>query len=187
LKIIPPRPPDYPRGREMFKIHTGPAFDALAPAESAAQHVLQFLFNPERAARLVEFHARDAANPGLEEVFDAVLNASWKSPHANGYAGEIANTVDDVVLYDLMGLAANEHASDEVRAVAAFKLDGLRDWLDSRKGGEKIISDQAHSFFALHEIELFEKDPKHINRTAPAEPPDGPPIGSMGMSDCDWE
>src|ERR1700722_13766695 len=68
LKIIPPRPPEYPRNREDFKIHTSPAFDALAPAESAAQHTLQFLFNPERAARLVEFHARDSANPGLDEV-----------------------------------------------------------------------------------------------------------------------
>jgi hypothetical protein len=187
LKIIPPRPPDYPRGREMFKIQTSPAFDALAPAESAAQHVLQFLFNPERAARLVEFHARDAANPGFDEVLDAVLSATWKAPHTPGYPGEIANTVDNVVLYDLMALSANEHASGEVRAVAALKLDGLRDWLDSRKGEKQMISDQAHSFFALHEIELFEKDPKHIDLTMPAEPPDGPPIGSMGMPDCDWE
>jgi len=38
-----------------FKIRTSPAFDALAPAEAAAQHTLQFLFNPQRAARLVEF------------------------------------------------------------------------------------------------------------------------------------
>src|SRR3979411_132738 len=34
----------------------------LAPAEGAAQHSLQFLFNPERAARLVEFHARNENN-----------------------------------------------------------------------------------------------------------------------------
>src|SRR5260370_17825731 len=68
LKIIPPRPPEYPRNREDFKIHTSPAFDALAPAESAAQHTLQFLFNPERAARLVEFHPRDAENPALEKL-----------------------------------------------------------------------------------------------------------------------
>src|SRR4029077_154094 len=78
LRMIPPRPPAYERGREDFKIRTYPAFDALAPAEAAAQHTLQFLFNPERAARLVEFHARDSANPSFEEVLDAVLNATWK-------------------------------------------------------------------------------------------------------------
>ncbi len=73
LKIIPPRPVDYPRGREDFKIRTSPAFDALAPAEAAAQQTLQFLFNPQRASRLVEFHARDAANPSLEEVLNQIL------------------------------------------------------------------------------------------------------------------
>src|SRR5437764_11096143 len=92
LKIIPPRPPDYERGREHFKIRTSPAFDALAPAETAAQHTLQFLFNPDRAARLVEFHARNQENPGLEEVLDAIVNATWKAPHPSGYNEEIDHT-----------------------------------------------------------------------------------------------
>jgi hypothetical protein len=187
LKIIPPRPPEYPRDREDFKIHTSPAFDALAPAESAAQHTLQFLFNPERAARLIEFHVHNADNPGLEEVLDAVLNATWKAPHGKGYNGEIANTVDGVVLYDLMSLSANEHATDEVRAIASLKLHGLKDWLNAPTSGRQVISNQAHIFFASKQIELFEKDPKRLDLTAPVEPPDGPPIGSMGMLDCDWQ
>jgi hypothetical protein len=187
LKIMPPRPPEYPRDREDFKIHTSPAFDALAPAESAAQHVLQFLFNPERAARLVEFHARNSDNPGLDEVLDAVLNATWKSPHAKGYNAEIANTVDDVVLYDLMALAANERASDAVRAIAYLKLHVLKDELNAPLSSRQEILDQAHVTFAAREIELFEKDPKRIDLTPPVEPPDGPPIGSMGMLDCDWQ
>ncbi len=86
---MPPRVPDYERGREHFKIRTSPAFDALAPAEAAAEHTLQFLFNAERASRLVEFHARDVKNPGLEEVLDAVINATWKSSRDPGYFGEI--------------------------------------------------------------------------------------------------
>src|SRR5437764_1055179 len=122
LEIIPPRPPDYERGREHFKIRTSPAFDALAPAETAAQHTLQFLFNPDRAARLVEFHARNAENPGLQEVLEAIVAATWKTPHDEGYKGQIANAVDMVVLYDLMALSANDHASDEVRAIARLEL-----------------------------------------------------------------
>jgi hypothetical protein len=184
LKIIPPRPPEYPRGREHFKIQTSPAFDALGPAESAAQHVLQFLFNPERAARLVEFHARDSASPGLDEVIDAMLKATWKSSHPAGYNGQIANTVDDVVLYDLMALAANDHATDEVRAIASLKLNELKNWLNAP---QNEIQDQAHIFFAFIQIELFEKDPKRIDLTPPVEPPDGQPIGSMGTLDCDWD
>lgn len=186
LKIIPPRPPEYPRDREGFKIHTSPAFDALAPAESAAQHTLQFLFNPERAARLVEFHARNRQNPSLSDVLEAVLAATWKSPHGSGYNEQIAMTVDNVVLYDLMTLAANDHASDEVRAVASLKLHELHDWLVAQPAGT-IISDKAHIFFTRQRIENFEKDPKRIDLTAPLEPPDGPPIGSTGMLDCDWQ
>ena len=184
LKIIPPRPPEYERGREHFKIRTSPAFDALAPAEAAAQHTLQFLFNPERAARLVEFHARNGENPGLQEVLDAILTATWKGPYGDGYAAQIANVVDDVALYDLMALAASDHASDEVRAIASQELHDLYAWLNAPTGGRQI-ADQAHVLFALRQIEQFEKDPKKIDLTAPAEPPDGPPIGTD--EDWDWQ
>ena len=183
LKMIPPRPPEYERGREHFKIHTSPAFDALAPAEAAAQHTLQFLFNAERAARLVEFHARNAENPGLEEVLDAIVAATWGTVHGQGYSGQIANTVDMVVLYDLMGLAANDHAADEVRAITRLKLHELRERLRAPMGGKPAISDEAHIDFASWQIEQFEKDPKRIELTAPADPPDGPPIGT----DDDWD
>jgi hypothetical protein len=186
LKLIPPRPPEYERGREHFKIRTYPAFDALAPAEAAAQHTLQFLFNPERAERLVEFHARDKANPSLEEVFDAVLAATWKAPPGSGYAAEINKVVDDVALYDLMALAANERASDEVRATATLQLHTLKGWLDSASGTHSDF-DKAHAFFASRQIEQLEKDPKRLDMTPPAEPPDGPPIGAIGDADDDWQ
>src|SRR6266478_1764970 len=176
LEMIPPRPPDYERGREHFKIHTSPAFDALAPTEEAAQHTLQFLFNPERAARLVQFHARDAANPGLQEVLDAIVAATWKAPHAVGYAGEVARTVDDVVLYDLLSLALNDHATTQVRAVALREAEQLKGWLNANKSAGDA-SEQAHLTYAAAQIEQFQKDPKKLELTAPAEPPDGPPIG----------
>ena len=184
LKMIPPRPPDYERGREHFKIRTSPAFDALAPAEAAAQHTLQFLFNPERAARLVEFHARNAENPGLEEVLDAVFNATWKALHPKGYDGEVALVVDNVVLYDLMAMSTNERTTPEVRAIASLKLHELKDWLDSPEGGLQLSTfHHAHIYYSKKQIEQFEKDPKKIELTAPADPPDGPPIGT----DDDWE
>ena len=186
LKIIPPRPPAYERGREDFKIRTYPAFDALAPAEAAAQHTLQFLFNAERAQRLAEFHAQDKANPGPEEILDAVLAATWKAPHGTGYAAEISNVVDDVALYDLMALAANDKASDLVRGVAWLKLRKTKEWLDSGRAGSEAL-DQAHVFFASKQIELFEKDPKRLDLTPPAEAPDGPPIGAIGDADDEWQ
>jgi hypothetical protein len=177
LEMIPPRPPAYERGREHFKIHTSPAFDALAPAEAAAQHTLQFLFSPERAARLVEFHARNAENPGLEEILDAILAATWKTPHGSGYSAEVARKTDGVVLYDLMALSANERASSQVRAIASLKLEELRAWLAAEQASLKDEEERAHFFFAALQIAQFQRDPKMMEFLAPAEPPDGPPLG----------
>ncbi len=184
LKIIPPRPPDYERGREHFKIHTSPAFDALAPAEAAAEQSLQFIFDPQRTARLVEFHARNSENPTLKEVFDAVLAATWKAPHGDGYEQQIAIVVDNVVLFHLMSLAANEQATDEVRAIASLELHQLREWLTQQGAATAApaaanFPQQAHYFYATQQIEQFEKSPKQITVPTPPSPPDGSPIGSL--------
>jgi len=183
LKIIPPRVPDYERGREHFKIRTSPAFDALAPAEAAAEHTLEFLFNAERASRLVEFHSRDARNPGLEEILDAVLNATWKSSREPEYLGEISRVVDTVALYDLMSLSGNDRASPQARAIASLKLEELKTWATGAQNGAKDSEERAHLYFAATQIGQFQKDPKLIPVPAPMQPPDGPPIGN---DDYDW-
>jgi hypothetical protein len=186
LKIIPPRPPMYERGREHFKIRTSPAFDGLAPAEAAAQHTLQFLFNPARAQRLVEFHARNSGNPGLEEVLDAILVTSWKAPRGSDYQGAITRVVDDVVLYDLFSLVTNEAASAEVRAITELKLQQLKEWL-SRHANGADEDELAHRARAVRQIEQFERDPKKVEMLTPSEPPDGPPIGGGFGSLDDYE
>lgn len=190
LKIIPPRPPDYERGREHFKIHTSPTFDALAPAEAAAQQSLQFLFEPHRAARLVEFHARDNDSPTLREVLDAVMKSTWYSPHGTGYPQQVAIVVDNIALYELMSLAANDQATDEVRAIASLELHELKDWLTSQHPEQPLTQSlgtdypqRAHYFYAAQEIDQFEKNPKQIAVPQPPPPPDGSPIGALEDED----
>jgi hypothetical protein len=177
LNIIPPRVPDYERGREHFKIRTSPTFDALAPAEAAAEQTLQFLFNPERASRLVEFHAREAKNPSLEEVLDTIMAATWKSTRPTGYAGEASRTVNYVVLYDLMSLAENTQTSPQARAIATLKLEELKTWAMGARVGARDTEERAHLNFAATQIAQFQKDPKTIPMAAPPLPPNGPPIG----------
>ena len=184
LRLIPPRPSGYPRTREDFRIRTQPAFDALAPAEAITDHVSNFLFNPERAARLVQFHARDMRNPGLTEVIDRIISSTWKAPAATGYAGEIQHTVDMVILGDLMGLAANERAPNQVRAIAELKVDQLKNWLATQRMLTMDESHRAFLFYATEQIKRFQEDPKKMNLTRPQDPPDGQPIGSFA---CDWE
>jgi len=177
LRLIPPRPVGYPRTREDFRTRTQPVFDALAPAEAISDHVAGFLFNAERAARLVQFHARDPRNPGLDEVIDRVLAATWKAPAASGYAGELQHTVNLVVLTNLMSLAANDRAANQVRAIASWKLDQLKIWLNTQRRLTTDDNRRAFLFYSFDQIKRFQEDPKKMNLTAPQPPPDGQPIG----------
>ena len=182
LSMIPPRPPEYPSSKENFARRTSPAFDSLAPAEAAAEIIVQLLFQPERAQRMIEYHARHANNPGFDELVDEVMAATWKAPAAVGYNGAIQRTVNGVVLNHLMSLAADEHASSQVRAVALLKLDGLKKWLASQENLLKDVPTRAEFFFAKNQIDHFEKNPAEVHVTTPAAPPAGDPIGSDG-----WE
>jgi hypothetical protein len=191
LRLIPPRPPGYPRTREDFRIRTSPAFDALAPAEAYANHVSDFLFNPERAARIVEFHARDARYPSLDDVFDKILTETWQAPIGTGYHAEIRRTVNMVILNDLMALAAGERASNQVRAIAELKLTELKNWLTAPERGTSDEGHKAYLLYAANQIKRFQDDPKKMNLTKPNDPPDGQPIGTDWWTRadpewCDW-
>jgi hypothetical protein len=85
--------------------------------------------------------------------------------------------VDSVVLYDLLGLATNERATNEVRAVASLEADQLKGWLRTRKGSASDPAQKAHLAYAAAQVEQFQKDPKKLDLASPSEPPDGPPIG----------
>jgi hypothetical protein len=191
LRLIPPRPPGYPRTREDFRIRTYPNFDALAPPEAVANHVCDFLLNQESAARLVEFHARNPRYPGFGEVLDQILAATWKAPLNTGYNAEIQRTVNMVVLIDLMSLASGERAQNQVRAIAELKLEELKTWLATQRGITQDENQKAFLFYAANQIRRFQDDPKKMNLTRPNDPPDGQPIGTdwWGLSDrewCDW-
>jgi len=187
LRLLPPRPPGYQRTRENFRIRTQPVFDALAPAEAITDHVSGFLLNQERAARLVQFHARDPRNPGLPEVIDRILTATWKAPAATGYAGEIQHSVDSIILLDLMSLASGERASNQVRAIASLKLDQLKDWLATQNGLRVVDENhRAFLFYSIEQIKRFQEDPKKMNLTAPQAPPDGQPIGMQSQMETDF-
>jgi hypothetical protein len=178
--MIPPRPPMYPRGREHFKARTGMVFDALAPAEAAAKHTLQQLFAPERAARLIEQHARNPQSPGLEEVLGAIVTATWKARREPGLRGAIARVVDQVVLFDLMALSRNPRASAQTRAVAALELQALKAWTAAAANQTRDPAERAHLAYAEQQIAELQRDPRRLD-APPAEPPDGPPIGD---DDC---
>jgi hypothetical protein len=175
LRLIPPPAHGFERGREDFHGRTGVTFDPQSAVDAAADLTVSLMLHPQRATRLVEYHARDSKNPGLDEVIDRLLTATWKSTRTNPALAEVGRTVDDVVLYRLLSLASNDAASEQTRAIAFSKLDDLRKWAADRHAPEPL--QQAHLRFAAHQIEYFLKNPKEIPVSKPADAPDGSPIG----------
>jgi len=182
LKLIPPRPPLYPSSQENFARRTAPAFDSLSGAEAVAQIVASLLLEPNRDQRLIEYHARDAQYPGFAELVDDLLASTWKAQPDAGYDGAIQRTVDAVVLDHLMSLAADQNAPPQARAIASYKLDDLKVWIHQQYPTIKDENRVAQFFFAMQQIEQFEKNPVSVHLTAPAPPPAGDPIGASG-----WE
>lgn len=185
LKLIPPRPAGFSRHRELFANHTAEAFDALAPAEAAADLTLAAMFEPGRAARLVEQHARDAQQPGLQDVIDRTLAATWRATAGADYAGEVQRTVDYVTLEHLIDLMASSAATPQTKAEVAASLTHLADWLQQTASDDRLVPAQhAHYQQGYRMIVEYFSHPKEYVPLRIPTPPPGQPIGDE--MDCDF-
>jgi len=95
LKMIPPRPPEYERGREDFKIRTSPALTRWLPRRR--RHSIRYSFCSIRSGR----HGWSSFMRGIprtraSKVLDTVTAVTWRTPHVTGYWWEISRVVDNV-------------------------------------------------------------------------------------------
>jgi len=156
--------------RELFRKTAYPAFDTIAAAETAADLTFDALLHPQRAARLVEFHRRDSANPSLDEVLRktrrTVLSHSVK-----GRTGEIARTLRARYAFALIDLAQSE-AGPAVKMAADKALDEYATALEA--GG-----DMGSLWIADRILAVFDRP---LTPAAPSSPakklPPGSPIGT---------
>ena len=162
--------------RDVFPGRTGHPFDPLGAAETAANYTVERLLHPERAARVVEYHARKEDTPSLGEVIDTLIGATWKKTYEDGYHAELGRMVDDLVLYNLMKLASNKAAATSVRSVAYLKLDELKGWLGEQVKKATGEGYRAHYLFAEELIELYQENPDAVKLTEPLATPQGAPI-----------
>jgi hypothetical protein len=165
LNLIPPRPPAYPRTRETFPNESGLTFDPIAGAQAAADLTVGLILNPQRAARLVEYHSRDANNPSLEEVIDTLLTTTWHAAPKAGLQQEVAQVVRMVALERLLQLAMHPNASVVVRSIATAEV---------QKQKKLFAADP----YAASLVARFQDDPKELNLPKAIEAPPGQPIGS---------
>ncbi len=179
LKLLPPRPPAWPRTRESFDGHTGLTFDPDGAAAAAANITLNLLFEPTRATRLYQQHLRDPQFPSVEELIGQTLSATWKAPRATGAGAGIQSVTEEAVTEHLLRLAADEKAAPAVRAIARSEALGLRDWLRSVR--EPKTEEAAIYAAAAARIDQFERDPAKFTPAPQEEAPPGMPIGEEEM------
>lgn len=180
IQMIPPRPSGYPASVETFKRYTGPTFDPIAAAESAASTTLSYLLDDERASRLVEYNARDSKYPGFIEITDKLIDQTWNAPTTDGYKGELQVMVNNQVLKYLLMLAANSRTSEVVRGQALYEMENLKQLISSKMAAAPA-KQKANMLFALSQFEAFKADPNKFQPPAAADMPPGAPIGMPGM------
>ena len=174
LQLIPPRPPMYYGVGELFTKRTGLSFDALSPAEALVDFELSFLFNAERANRLVQNKAR-AGSMGWDNVLDAILDKTWYATTVSGMAGSIQLQTQQQTLSWLIGMSQSSDANFEVKSICANRLNKLKSKLTSLSISNPKLT--AHYQYAISRI----NDPEKITLPKPVVIPPGAPIG------CDVE
>jgi hypothetical protein len=174
LKYLPPRPPGLPRTQETFASATGLTFDPVAAAESAADLTLALVFNPERANRLVEYHAQDSAEPSLTDVINATLKSTGSAASFTGIELQVKYAVDDRILEALLALGASPESSAMTRAAVRAAVISLRDQFRS-----PTTEQDAAAFHELESsrIDQFLNDPAKFTAAKPIVAPPGMPIG----------
>ncbi len=168
LKLIPPRPPEYYSVGELMPKRTGQSLDALAAAEALANYELAFLFNPQRANRLVQFKARENTI-GFDDVLDNIVTKTWKTPLQSGLNGQIQVQTQQMILTWLLALSQSDNATYAVKSICFSRLQDLKTFAQS-----KLTTPQKPHF--QYAIERIEK-PKDIALPVHKEIPPGAPIG----------
>ena len=169
LKLIPPRPPEYYDVGELFPKRSGANLDPLAAAEALTNYELAFLFNPQRANRLITFHAQ--GNIGLEYVLDRLIDRTWNAPINPGLQGQIQLQTQQCVLSWLLNLNASENANHTVKAICHDRLQILKTLMQSKL--KEGTSNAPHYEYGIERI----NKPKDFTMPVAKDIPPGAPIG----------
>lgn len=175
-QLIPPRPAGYNFSRELFRKRTGLSFDQLAPAETAADLPLSFLFNSERLNRMVQFEVQNGGL-GPAEMINLLLDKTWKAPRQTGMKQLIQLQTEQVLLTYLLAASVAEANSFAVKACMQKALKELRAFIESTMKSNNDPTYQGHLVLALERM----AKPGEAKPTLHKEIPPGAPIG------CEWE
>jgi hypothetical protein len=159
-----------------------------------------FVLQPDRAARMIAQNAVEQSRPGLGEVIDRFVKATFDQTTTSGYEAEIKRAIERVLVDRLAWLAASA-PNAQVRAIASLKLDQIANRVRPAAGaaaaaGPGTESERAHRMLLAADIKRFLERPMNDALSArivpPLAAPPGAPIGDSGMDFlrrpvCDWD
>jgi hypothetical protein len=162
-------------------------FDQLRAARILAAMVVEPLFAPDRAARMVALSARTSDTLTFPQMVDTVLAASWgRTGSGSVQHRALLRAVQEVTLRSMMTLGAAEDTAPEARAFVLDRLGTLAEQLRKRTDADALTA----AFYRQsgRDIERYLEDPaahvpKHVMPEWGDSPrsrfplPPGPPIG----------
>ena len=178
LAILPPRPPGLERTRESLPSETGLTFDPIASAEAAADLTLQVLFDPARAARIVQYAMRTPPSSlSLTELLESVSTATAiRAGSAHTMSSEVARAVEFRALDAMLALAANPATSSQARAIARAHVESvLRQFTSTPAPTDP--AEAIHRAALIERIHAFQHDAAPFVPAPQIEAPPGMPIG----------
>jgi hypothetical protein len=187
LRVLLPRPAGHRPNREQFHGATAPVFDPLAAAATAAEMAFAGLLQPQRCARLVNFHAGDPSMPSLEYVLDTIVRHAFDDATASesGRRTEIRRETQRVLVSRLVALSADPQVSAAVRV----RVDATLDDLASVFERSKDPTPQRRFLERLIRQHQLRPGPEATPADAALPPPPGSPIGvatTPGLAGCSF-
>lgn len=178
-QLLAPEPLFIPASRDAFSTPAEPLFDPLEPGRRLARTVLGWLFDPKRCARLAaahgagELHLAEALASTTDRLF-----AAAEPPEPSLRA--LRRIVQRAFCDELMRLASNDDAVDEVRSMVTGQLFHLLGTLTSAAVADP--REQAHTQSLAADLERFlRRDFKAEDRPKEVHLPPGAPI-----EPCAW-
>ncbi|NGZ84848.1 DUF5117 domain-containing protein [Duganella sp. SAP-35] len=175
LDILTPPAMSHERSREYFATHMDSVFDAFSIAEAGAAQTAGFLLDAGRVNRLSWQHARDAQQPGVQEVISLLLQKTWQREPVptSVIGGEAVQLAANWVLADgLLNLLDGGKLHSQVAAEVRQSARELVQWLQKNPG--KGVTANSRKQAAEH-IAAYLADPRSVKlRAAPPIPPGAP-------------
>ena len=175
IEMIPPRPPGFGRSRETFKVRTGLNFDPVTPGETISSAVFSYIFNGQRATRLVQQKAMDESQIGLDDVITKVMETLGQQSN-DTYHQELNRARLSEFVKAMMNLSKNGSAASSARFMATATLYNMMNNLPS----------DPMTMGVKHEIKLFLDNPAEYSMSHALSPPDGSPIGMDAQHWCSF-